>query len=125
MAMEGGVAELLMDSPLCEEETLIILSSMDRQVGERSTMRSTPGQHRPPQLPGSAVENFKRRAVLGPQTYASGPAELCQERFRITRASPQPAQVRLMRPQGRYPLGARDGDVNAVAGLSGDPAAHT
>jgi hypothetical protein len=43
-------------------------------------------QHLPPQLPGGAVEDFKRRAVLGPQPYTSSPAELCQICFRIKRA---------------------------------------
>jgi hypothetical protein len=34
-----------MASPICEEETMIILSSVDRHVGERSNMRSTTVKH--------------------------------------------------------------------------------
>ena len=75
--MEEGVSELLMSSPLCEEETLIILASLERQVGARSYMRATTVQQLPPQLPGSAVEDLKRGTVAGPQSYASGPAEPC------------------------------------------------
>ena len=62
-----------------------ILSSLERPVGERAAMRSTPVQPLAPQLPGRAVEDFKRRAVLGPQPYTSGPAEPCQVRFWIKR----------------------------------------
>ena len=34
-----------MASPICEEDTMIILSSVDRHVGERSNMRSTTVKH--------------------------------------------------------------------------------
>jgi hypothetical protein len=40
--MEDGVAELLMSSPIGEEATLIILSSLERPGGERSRRRATP-----------------------------------------------------------------------------------
>jgi hypothetical protein len=38
VAREEDVAGLLMDTPVCEEETLRILSSVERHVGKRSTM---------------------------------------------------------------------------------------
>ena len=83
--MKEGVAALLMSSPICKEATLLILSSLERPVGESATRRATPVQHLPPPLPGRAVEDFKCRAVLGPQLDASGPAEPCQEHFWIKR----------------------------------------
>ena len=81
----GGCCRTVESSPICEEETMSILSSLERPVRERSRRRSAPMQHLPPQLPGRTVEDFKRRAVLCPQPDASGPAEPCQVRFWIKR----------------------------------------
>ena len=47
----GGCCRAVEFSPICEEETMSILSSLERPVGERSTRRSTPVQHLPPPLP--------------------------------------------------------------------------
>jgi hypothetical protein len=84
--MEKGVSALVMDSPIGEAETLIILSTVERLGGERSPRRAASVQHLPPQLPGRLVEDFKRRAVLCSQPDTSGPAEPGQVRFRIKRA---------------------------------------
>ena len=72
--------------PLGKAAPLSILSSLERHMGERSTLHAPSVHHLPPQLPGSGVEDFKRRAVAGPQPDARGPAELGQVRFRIKRA---------------------------------------
>jgi hypothetical protein len=39
--MEEDIAELLMSSPICEEATMIILSSLERPVGEHSHRSAT------------------------------------------------------------------------------------
>jgi hypothetical protein len=54
--MEEGVAELLMDSPICEEEIMRILSSVERPVGERATMRASTVQHLPLFFAGESAE---------------------------------------------------------------------
>src|SRR4029453_13113386 len=85
--------------------------------GAALCMDASSMQHLPLPLLGRAVEDFKRRAILRPQPYASSSAEPCQERFRIKRVCPKPAQVRRVRPQGRHPMRDSGGDVDTVVGV--------
>ena len=103
--------------PLGKAASLSLLASLERPLGARSTLRAPPVHHLSPPLLGRIVEDFKRRAVAGPQPGASSPAELDQERFWIKRACAQPAQVRLVRPEGRHSLCERGGDVDTVTGV--------
>jgi hypothetical protein len=65
--MEEGIAELLLDAPLCEEETMIILFSVERPVGEHSTMRATTVQHLPLFCVGKVADaQGEAGAVAGP-----------------------------------------------------------